>query len=136
MINSHTNEIIEHWKYLAPIIHEPRNQTDYDKLAQLLDALLDMAGEDESHQLMGLIDIVSHMISIYDEREEDLISSATGIDALKFLMTQHNLKQSDLTDIASQGVLSEILNGKRKINLTQVKKLAKKFNLSVNTFID
>lgn len=111
------------------------NQTDYDRLSQLLDNLLDMVGEDESHSLMGLVDVIGHMISLYDEREA-LINNATGIDALKFLMSQHSLKQNDLSDIASQGVLSEILSGKRKLTLNQIKKLSHKFNVSVKTFID
>jgi HTH-type transcriptional regulator/antitoxin HigA len=29
-------------------------------------------------------------------------------------MLDHNLKQTDLTEIGSQGVVSEILNGKRE----------------------
>ena len=38
--------------------------------------------------------------------------------------------------MASQGVLSEILNGKRKLNLKQIKLLAQCFNTDAATFID
>ena len=41
------------------------------------------------------------------------------IDALKFLMKAHHLTQSDLSEIGSQGVISEILRGKRPLNLRQ-----------------
>lgn len=133
--NSILNTAIKHWKYIAPIVHEPRNQSDYDQLSILLDNLLAIVGENESHELIGLIDVISHMISIYDE-QEDFIEHTSGVDALKFLMAQHQLRQVDLSDIASQGVLSEILNGKRKLNLNQIKKLADKFNVSIKTFID
>ena len=126
---------IKHWKYIAPVIHEPMNQSDYEQLSNLLDNLLDVVGENESHELIGLVDVISHMISIYDENENS-IGYASGVTALKFLMTQHHLKQTDLSDIASQGVLSEILNGKRKLNLNQIKKLALKFNVSLDTFVD
>ena len=116
MRNFHTNDIIKHWSYLAPIIHEPKNKMDYEQLTQLLDNLLDIVGDNESHQLMGLIDVISHMINLYDESEV-FFDYGSGLDALKFFMQQHQLKQTDLSDIASPGVLSEVLNGKRQNNL-------------------
>ncbi|MCX7091039.1 MAG: helix-turn-helix domain-containing protein [Legionellales bacterium] len=129
-------QTIDHWKHIAPVIHEPQNSDEYHKLSSFLDVLLDMVGEDESHELMGLVDVISHMITMYDEEHAYQFEKISGIDALKFLMEQHNVKQTDLREIGSQGVVSEILNGKRKLNLTQIKKLAKKFQVSPDTFID
>lgn len=52
-------------------------------------------------------------------------------------MEQHGLDQSDLkNEIGSQGVVSEVLNGKRQFNLTHIKKLAKRFHVTPATFID
>lgn len=62
------NEIIEYWKPISPVIREPQSEEEYDKLANLLDDLLDIIGEDESHELIGLVDVVSHMIAMYDEK--------------------------------------------------------------------
>lgn len=42
---------------------------------------------------------------------------ALGRDVLVFLMAEHNLKQSELPELGSRGVVSEILNGKRQLNL-------------------
>lgn len=64
------NELIEHWKYISPIIHAPQSREDYNQLANVLDQLLDIVKDDESHELMGLVDIISHMISIYDETHD------------------------------------------------------------------
>src|SRR5690349_14118768 len=125
---------IHHWKHLSNEIHEPLNNNDYQKLSRLLDRLLDIVGEDENHELIGLVDVISHMISMYDERQNNKLKGISGIKALKFLMQQHNLKQTDLPEIGSQGVVSEILNGKRKLNLNQIKKLAERFHVSVETF--
>ncbi|HAU2251827.1 hypothetical protein SDA20_09225 [Legionella pneumophila serogroup 1] len=61
------DEIIEHWKYISPVIREPQNTEEYDQLAGFLDKLLDIVGEDESHELIGLVDVVSHMITKFDE---------------------------------------------------------------------
>ena len=46
------------------------------------------------------------------------------------------LKQSDLKHIAPQSVISDILNGKRAINLAQAKGFSEYFNLPFETFID
>ena len=65
------------------------------------------------------------------------LQPGSGIDALKFLMTQHGLDQSDFKkEIGSQGVVSEILNGKRQLNLSHIKKLAVRFGVKPATFID
>jgi HTH-type transcriptional regulator/antitoxin HigA len=39
-------------------------------------------------------------------------------------------------EIGSQGVVSEILNGKRQLNITQIRKLSERFKISPATFID
>ncbi len=59
----------------------------------------------------------------------------TGIQALRFLMEQHGLKQSDLAEIGSQGVVSEILAGKRELNVGQVRALGERFGVSSATFL-
>ena len=51
-------------------------------------------------------------------------------------MEEHNLKQRDLKELGSQGVVSEILSGKRKLTLRQVKALSKRFNISPAVFIE
>ncbi|WP_115705395.1 hypothetical protein [Legionella sainthelensi] len=61
------NELIEHWKHISPVIREPQNADEYDQLVGFLDKLLDIVGEDESHELIGLIDVISAMISKYDD---------------------------------------------------------------------
>jgi HTH-type transcriptional regulator/antitoxin HigA len=126
---------IKYWKHISHDIHEPLNNDDYEKLSHVLDRLLDIVGEDESHELIGLVDVISHMLAMYDEQQNDRINHVSGVNVLKFLMEQHGLKQSDLPEIGSQGVVSEILNGKRELNLKQIKKLSKRFHISVETFI-
>ena len=130
-------ETIQHWKHISPVIHEPQNDDDYEALAHMLDQLLDRIGDNESHELMGLVDVISQMIATYDAQHEGQLPQGTGIDALKFLMEQHGLNQNDLTnEIGSQGVVSEVLNGKRRLNITHIKKLAQRFHVTPATFID
>lgn len=135
--NDFLENTIQHWKHISPVIHEPQNTDEYDKLSRFLDRLLDVVGDDESHELMGLVDVISHMIAMYDEEHVESLDKASGIDALKFLMAQHSMNQRDLkNEIGSQGVVSEILNGKRQLNVTQIRKLSERFKVSPATFID
>ena len=50
-------------------------------------------------------------------------------------MQQHHLTQSDLPEVAGQSVISEILNGKRKLNLNHIKALSKRFGVTAEVFI-
>jgi HTH-type transcriptional regulator/antitoxin HigA len=54
---------------------------------------------------------------------------------LRFLMEEHSLKQSDLPEIGSQSLVSEILSGKRELNVRQIRALAKRFGVSPAAFI-
>lgn len=69
------------------------------------------------------------------EAEHHPLPDTTGVQALKFLMEQHGLKQSDLPEVGSQGVVSEILKGKRELNLRQVRALGTRFGVSAATFV-
>ena len=115
---------------IAPI----RNEKHYKKLVATLEALLDATAGDEHHPAMGLVDIVGDLIEDY-EAEHHPLTPGTGIQALKFLMDQHGLNQGDLGEVGSQGVVSEILAGKRELNIRQVRALAGRFGVSAATFV-
>src|SRR3990167_403702 len=125
---------IKHWDYIAPLVKYQKNKKEFDELVLELDELLIIVGNNEKNHLMGLVDILSNIISAYEK--EHFPVNTKGIDALKYLMEAHNLHQADLSEIGSQGVISEILRGKRDLNLRQIKLLAKRFNLNPITFID
>ena len=111
-----------------------RDEAHYARMTQMLESLLDEAGGDERHPIMGLVDIVGDLIEDY-ETEQYHLPETNGIDALKFLMEQHGLKQRDLEEIGSQGVVSEILAGKRELNVRQVRALSERFGVSTATFL-
>jgi HTH-type transcriptional regulator/antitoxin HigA len=50
-------------------------------------------------------------------------------------MEQHGLRQSDLPEIGSQGVVSEVLAGKRELNVRQIRALSERFGVSPATFV-
>ncbi|MBU3694049.1 MAG: hypothetical protein FGM40_04385 [Rhodocyclaceae bacterium] len=69
------------------------------------------------------------------EAAHHLLAEATGAQALRFLMAQHGLKQSDLPEICSQGVVSDVLAGKRALDIRQVRALSERFGVSPATFV-
>ncbi|HHC24159.1 MAG TPA: hypothetical protein ENK58_01905 [Desulfobacterales bacterium] len=56
------------WPGISSFLSLPRTQNDLDRLTGLSDYLIDQTKGDESHPLMGLLDIVGTLISDF-ERE-------------------------------------------------------------------
>jgi HTH-type transcriptional regulator / antitoxin HigA len=123
------------WPQVKSVLSVPSNAREYNKLCRVMDDLVDEVGENENHRLAPLLDTIGSLLEVYEE-EQFKLEKLSSIDILKELMKEHSLTQSDLKEIASQGVLSEILHKKRALNLRQVKLLAKRFNVSPAVFID
>ncbi|MBL1276751.1 MAG: helix-turn-helix domain-containing protein [Ectothiorhodospiraceae bacterium] len=109
-------------------------ENEYRDLVKILDSLIDEVGNDQNHKLAPVMETIGHLIENY-ETQEYKMNESSPIDALKYLMKEHGLKQSDLKEIGSQGVVSEILTGKRTLNIEQVKKISHKFHVSPLVFI-
>ena len=60
---------------------------------------------------------------------------AIGVDVLRLLMERDGLRQSDLPEIGSQGVVSEILRGKRDLTARQIRALGERFGVSPATIL-
>lgn len=129
-------EITEH--YLALNANVPlrpiRNRNDYARAVDAMNALLDAGAADESHPLADLAATLGELIGDYDDRQFPM-PDPSGAEVLRFLMQQHGLQQSDLPEVGSQGVVSEILRGKRTLNLRQVRALAERFRVEPGAFI-
>jgi HTH-type transcriptional regulator/antitoxin HigA len=121
------------WTAISPLL-SLRNEQEYDGAVERLNRLLDEVGTDEQHPLYTLLDTLGTLIHAYEE-EHHPIPACSGVDVLRFLMEEHDLTQSDLPEIGSQGVVSEILQGKRELNVRQIRALAKRFHVSPGVFI-
>ena len=96
---------------------------------------LDAGAANEKHPLADLAATLGELIGDYDAVHYPGFDVAPS-DMLRFLMDQHGLKQTDLaTEIGSQGVVSEVLNGKRDLNLRQMRDLARRFAVPVKAFV-
>lgn len=123
-----TAALLKTWRTVKPLLSVPRNEKEYNHLVAFLDSLVDDNGDPSLMETIGLL------IAEY-ERKHHPIGNAGGISVLKYLMKEHGIKQTELTEIGSQGVVSEVLNGKRDLNVRQIRNLAEKFNVSPAVFV-
>jgi len=128
-----TPELQIHWQTIAPVL-TIRNEREYNAAVKRLNELLDEIGENEKHPLYSLLDTLGTLIEAYEE-EYHPIPGSSGADVLRYLMDEHGLTQSNLPEIGSQGVVSEILSGKRELNVRQIRKLAERFKVSTAAFV-
>jgi len=127
------NQLQTYWANISPLL-VIRNEKDYDAAVKRLNELLDEIGTNEKHPLYTLLDTLGTLIQVYEE-EYYPIPEASGVDVLRFLMEEHGLTQSNLPEVGSQGVVSEILNGKRELNVRQIRALAERFKVSAAVFV-
>lgn len=55
------------WQPLAEKLVVPRDQAQYEQLVVWLDELIDEVGEDESHSLASLMDVLGVLIERYED---------------------------------------------------------------------
>lgn len=133
-MNTQLKEIAKVWPNIQSVFSVPHNEKDYNNLVNLLDRLIDEVGNDESHPLSSLMETIGSLVEAYESQKYPDIEG-DPINTLKTLMEEHGLKQSDLPEIGSQGVVSEIISGKRQLNVRQLKLLGARFKVSPVVFV-
>ncbi len=122
------------WKEVKDFLSVPHSKKEYNKIVSLLDLVIDEVGNKENHPLAPLLEVLGSLVESY-EKEHFKPLDAKPIEVLKFLMEEQNLSQKDMKQLGSQGVVSEILSGKRELNVRQIKELSKRFGVSPAVFI-
>jgi HTH-type transcriptional regulator / antitoxin HigA len=112
----------------------PRREREYDAAVERLGELVDEIGDNAKDPRYRLVETLSALIEAY-EREHHAVPDISGVDMVRFLMEQHGLTQGDLPEIGSQGVVSEILSGRRELNVRQLQALAERFGVSPAAFL-
>ena len=128
------NQLVPQWQQLSPLLSVPHTEEEYDHLVAFLDHLVDEVGNVEDHPLAALMETVGTLIEAYDQQHYPF-SAGSPLEALKYLMREQCLTQSDLPEIGSQGVVSEVLAGKRQLNTRQIRALSQRFQVSPATFL-
>lgn len=129
-------EITSHYVALTSLVplRAIHHHAEYEQAVSMLNRLLDAGAANEDHPLAELVHMLGLLIGDYDD-QHFAPEPVSPIAALRLLMEQHSLSQSDLAEVGTQGVVSEILNGKRDLNVRQIKALAARFNVPPGVFI-
>ena len=122
------------WAQMSEVLSVPHTEAEYLRISSLLDLVVDEVGEHDSHPLTSLMETLGTLVDAY-EREHVVELPGSPVAVLRLLMDEHGLTQSDLPELGSQGVVSEILRGRRQINVGQVRALSARFGVSPAVFI-
>jgi HTH-type transcriptional regulator/antitoxin HigA len=110
-----------------------RDDAHCARLAEFAESLADTLPDDANEPLWGLVSIIADRVNEYETRAHPM-PELPPHQVLRELMTEWGLTQSDLPEVGTQSVISEILAGKRALNLRQVKALARRFHVPMELF--
>lgn len=117
-------------KALPAVIHSERENEHYTTLLEELD---NRSGKLTAAE-QRLAELLTLLIEDFEEKHYSL-KPATGIEALEELMEANSLKQKHLVDIfGTPSIISEVLNGKRKLTTEHIRKLSRRFHVSPELF--
>jgi len=127
---------VDAWRNLQQHIPLSAIHTEqqYERAIEALDTLLDATNNDENHPLAEMVETLGELIHAYEEDHLPM-HDARGKDVIRLLMQEHQLTQADLPEVGSQGIVSEVLSGKRELNIRMVRRLSDRFQLDPRVFI-
>jgi HTH-type transcriptional regulator/antitoxin HigA len=109
-----------------------RSDEELHRYTEELEKLTNLASPDADE--WAAIELLTLLIEKY-EQDRYPLPQADPIQVLRFLMDQHQLKQRDLApDLGTESIVSEVLNGKRKLNKVHIQKLSARFRVSPAVF--
>ncbi|CAN5387426.1 type II toxin-antitoxin system antitoxin HigA [soil metagenome] len=124
--------------YLAMVKAFPlqriRDDAELDASIAVIDDLRDRPHLTEGEQ--EYLDALGQLVGAY-ELEDVQLPNVRGVDVLRHLMEENDLKQADLVDVfGTKSIVAEVLSGKRRLTLGHVRELGSRFGLPADVFID
>jgi len=117
-------------KTLPAVIHSEKENEHCTALLEELDHRQEKLTPAERR----LAELLTLLIEDFEERHYPL-KAATGIEALEELMEANGLKQKDLVSIfGTPSIISEVLNGKRRLTTEHIRKLSRRFHVPPELF--
>lgn len=133
-MNARLDAALAHWSYVAPLLTPATNDAEHAALVESLDAILDAGGADEAHPLAALAALVGDLVAAYERTHVPMPEAMGAVETLQYFMVRDGLRQTDLPEIGNQAKVSEVLAGKRVINLRQARALAERFGVGLDLF--
>lgn len=66
MLVDKVKKAVNVWSSISEIVYVPHTEEEYQELVKLLDSLIDEVGEDETHPLASLMEIIGVLIEKYE----------------------------------------------------------------------
>lgn len=130
-------QAITHWnefqKAIDGILRPIKDDEHYEKVANLLDDLLEIHKEELSY-IDFLIDSIANLLEKYDSENEICYSSPS--EMLDFYMKERNINQTELSNKTKidQSLISKHLRSEREISKENAKKYSHFFNVPLEIF--
>lgn len=109
------------------------DEQHYVRLAEFAEQMAEQLPDEHQHPMWALVHLVADRLQEYEQRVHPWPELSAN-ELLRYLMDEHGLTQKDLPELGTQSVVSEVLSGKRALNLRQVKALAARFHLPMEAF--
>ncbi len=110
-----------------------RSEAENERYIALLEEL-DRKGSRMTAAERRMAELLTLLIEDFEEKHYAL-RAARPMEVLNELMLSNNLKQKDLLDVfGTPSIVSEVLNGKRKLNAEHIRKLSRRFHVSPEVF--
>ena len=111
-------------KTIKPI----RTKSDYKMALKRIEELIALNPKEDSSNYDEL-DVIGTLVSVYEDLHFP-IEAPNAVEAVKYVMEEHNLKPKDLVIyFGSKGNVSQFLNNKRSLSLRTIKALHEKLFL-------
>ena len=76
MTASEVQRVEQIWPTLAPFLFVPHTENEYQRLVTLLDELIDLVGEDETHPMASLMEVIGALIERYEDEHVPELTEA------------------------------------------------------------
>jgi HTH-type transcriptional regulator/antitoxin HigA len=111
-----------------------RDDAHLNAALETLDRLMEQATRSVAEEVY--LGALTDLVEVY-ESTRVAIPPTSGVAALRYLMDENGLKQSDLAPFfGTPSIISEVLSGKRRLALAHMEKLAAHFGLPISVFIE
>ena len=109
-----------------------KTEKEYDEALKRLNEIFDASPNSDEGQEAELLAL---LIENYED-EHYKINSPDPITAIRIRMEEMQLKQKDLVGIVgSKGIVSEVLNRKRRLTVRMIRNLSNKLKITPNVLI-
>ncbi|HEX2865344.1 MAG TPA: hypothetical protein VHN99_12305, partial [Deinococcales bacterium] len=88
-----------------------RDEAAHARALDAFERLMGLVTADPDSPLAGLYALLAERLQAFERR--GAVPRAEGREILRFLLEQHSLRQAGLPEVGSQGVVSELLAGRR-----------------------